>query len=245
MKALLPHLLFLIGISIAFGQTPTATPAHVDIKFTLVGWGSQITDLEYRNSGSFKKLGEIPLFKRSESYEYSGSSSLEFYREPVPGEKKVPDKDRVVATAAIPAGLKRVMILLAPQGDHYGALVVPDDLDSVPPGQALIMNLCDSNIAIRTNKTETFPLSPGSSKLVGPGKKSLLLLQMEVGVQQDSVWKKSDSCFLPLPTGYQTMIFFLKSDSDYFKDMDGRVLKPTQMIVFREPVETPAQSATP
>lgn len=247
MKSLL---LFLACIAICFGQTPPATPApeHVDIKFTLVGWGQEITGLDYRTSGSLKKTGAIPLFTRSKPFEYSGPATLQFYREPAAGEKPLPEKDRVVATANIPPGLKRAMILMTPQDDRYQVLVVPDDLDSVPGGQALVMNLCDTSIAIRTNKTDVFTLSPRAGKLVSPGTKSVLLLQMEVGVQEGSAWKKSDNCFLPLPPAYQTVVFFLKSDSDYFKDVDGRVIKPTQMVVLREPVEQaapPAPAVTP
>ena len=138
------------------------------------------------------------------------------------------------------------MILLSPQGDHYQAMVVPDDLDTVPGGQALVMNLCKTHLAIRTNKKDLFNLAPGESKLVSPGSKALLLLQMEVGIQEpDFGWKKSDNCFLPLPAAYQTMIFFLTSDSGYFKDIDGRTLKPTQMVVLREAVDTPAQHDSP
>ena len=243
MKSLL---LFLAGLSLAFGQTPPATPApeHVNIKFTLVGWGQEITGLEYRSSGSLKKTGAIPLFTRSKPIEYSGPAALQFFREPAADEKSSQEKDRVVATASIPTGLKRAMILMTPQNDRYQTLVVPDDLDSVPGGQALVMNLCDTSIAIRTNKTDVFTLAPRASKLVRPGTKSLLLLQMEVGVQENSVWKKSDNCFLPLPPAYQTVIFFLKSDSDYFKDVDGRVIKPTQMVVMREQIEKPANPET-
>jgi hypothetical protein len=250
MKSLLTSLFLFAGILLSFGQTPAVSPApeHVDIKFTLVGWGQEIANLEYRTSGSIKKTGVIPLFTRSKKFEYSGPAALEFYREPADGEKKTTEKNRVVATATIPSGLKRAMILMAPQGDRYQAMVVPDDLDSVPGGQALVMNLCDTPIAIRTNKTDVFTLAPGAGKLVSPGTKSLLLLQMEVGVQENSVWKKSDNCFLPLPPAYQTVVFFLKSDSDYFKDVDGRVIKPTQMVVLREPVEAsapPIAAATP
>lgn len=240
---LLCSLLLLAGLSIAFGQEPTPPSDIVNIKFTLVGWGKQITDLEYRQAGSLKRIGTIPLFTRSKSFDYSGPDTLQFYRQPATGETKTPEKDRIVATAAIPHGLKRAMVLLSPQGDRYQAMVVPDDIDTVPGGQALVMNLCDTSIAIRTNKTDVFALAPGERKLVSPGSKALLLLQMEVGVQQkDSSWKKSDNCFLPLPPAYQTIIFFLKSDADYFKDVDGRVLKPTQMIVLREAVETASKS---
>lgn len=244
MKSLI--LLFLAVFSFAVSQTQGATPAppQVNIKLTFVGWGQEIDGLKYRQSGSLKDIGVIPLFTRSKAFDYSGPAVIEFYKEGLKiGTKKPSDKDAVVATATIPAGLKRVMILLSAQGDRYQALVVPDDLDSVPAGQALVMNLCDTPIAIRTNKSETFSLAPGGGKLVRPGTKSALLLQMEVGVQLNSVWTKTDNCFLPLPSGYQTVVFFLRSDSAYFKDVDGRLLKPMQMIVLREPVESSAPPA--
>lgn len=220
--------------SLAFGQNPASEAQRISIEFTVVGWGQEITDLAYRQGGTLKKLEVIPLFKKSKTFRYTGPSTIKFYRQTgtATEPRQDPAEDSAVATVAIPAELKRVMILLSPQAEGYQALVVPDDLNSIPTGQALIMNLATVRLALRANKTTGFALAPGESKLVRPGTKSLL--QMEVAYQKGDGWKKSDNFFLPLPSTYQTTILFLHSDSDYFKNVDGAIQNPIQMVVLRE-----------
>lgn len=237
MKTLLLSALLLLLPALVRGQSPSSGQ-QVDITFSVVGWGQAIPGLQYRQGGGLKTV-DAPLFKRSAPVPYRGPATLEFHL-PVAAGKDPPP----IATAALSPDMKRALVLLAPTGAAgYQALVVPDDLDAIPGGQALLMNLSAADLAIRTNKSDLFPLAPGESRLVRPDQKSMLLLQMEIGVRQAGGWRKTDSSFLPLPATHQTIVFFLSNDSDYFKDVDGRLLKPVQTVVLREAVDTPVQAA--
>jgi hypothetical protein len=236
MKKLL--LLALLTVSQAFAQSPS-----VSINFTVIGWGQAITGLKYKNGAKFTDFGTIPLFEKSRRFKYTGPSQLQIFNA-TPAQDKS-GKETPVAVAQIPAGMTRAMILIAPQGPNYQCIVIPDDMATIPAGQAMVMNLSPQPLGIRGNTDAPFLLKQRESKLLRPGKQELL--QLDVNQQEGTEWKKIRNFFLPLPSTCQTMIFFLKSDSDYFKNIDGRVSKPIQTVVLRNDpqMERAAESPAP
>lgn len=211
----------------------------VSVAFSLVGWGKAIDSIKYGNGGKLEEINDVPLFQKSKPQKYKGTPNISFFL-PTP-EVDAEGKPIPAAVASIPANAKRVLILLVPEGDtRYRAIVIADDIGAIPGGKALLINLCGKPLAVRTNKTDSFLLEDTKTKLVSPTKGSLTL-QMELGVKKLDEWFKVESNFLPLPDNYQTLVFFLQSQSEYFSNIDGNITKPIQIVVLREPVEKAAE----
>jgi len=247
MKKLLP-LIFLLAAPL-HAASPAAGPS-ISVNYTVVGWGQEISGLKVRMGTGFQELGVIPLFDKGREFKYVGSNKMELFSQ-TPKLSHVAGKPPVelpVATVEIPSGMPRVMILLAPKGDGYQAIVVPDDLASVPAGQALVMNLCQQPLGIKANQEAPFKLGLRQSKLLRPGDRALM--HLDVYSQAGEAWDKVNNFFLPLPPTYQTIVFFFKSDSDYFKNVDNKITDSVQMIVLRHDLKagsaaTPVSSASP
>lgn len=240
-------------------QDTPRSDEHVNLKFTVVGWGDAFENLAYRQNGTLKKLGHVPIFARSDVFEYSGPVVFELYKTPSaaasasdpssrPSEPQASsltasqDKKKLpVATVLLPTNAKRVMILVSAQNDRYQMMVVPDELDEVPSGQAKLINLSPSTVAIQTNKKDSFTLGVQQNRLVSPNPDGLM--QMQIAFKAGSEWKKADNTFLRLPKDYRTVVFFLKSNSAYFKDVDGKTTSLIETVVMREPLAEPSASS--
>ncbi|MES2982017.1 MAG: hypothetical protein V4727_06860 [Verrucomicrobiota bacterium] len=231
--------------TIIFFATCSATLAQQPVKkdisvtFSLIGWGQAIESIEYRTGGKMEKITDVPLFDKSKPQKYNGSPDIGFFL-PKP-EIDAEGNPIPAAVASIPTNAERVLILLVSDGNtRYRAIVIPDDIAAVPGGKALLINLCETSVAVRTNKTDSFLLEENKTQLVSPSKNSLTL-QMELGVKNLDEWYKVESNFIPLPDKYQTLVFFLQSQSEHFTNIDGNITKPIQIVVLRELVEKTAE----
>jgi hypothetical protein len=212
---------------------PEQTGPSVSTEFTIVGASDAITDLSYRQGGRFQKL-TIPAFSRSKIYKYSGPAHMVFYANAPSGEKQTSEaktKETPATAVTFEEGVPHYTVVITGQSGSYQAQAIPDDETKFPVGHARLYNLCPVSVAIRCNQGETIALAPNQNTIVSPRPDNLLIT--ETAYSQNGTWKRANDDLVPVPTDSQISIFFLQSDSNHFKSVDG-ITRSLQMVILQE-----------
>ncbi|MBW8780509.1 MAG: DUF4397 domain-containing protein [Verrucomicrobia bacterium] len=213
-------------------EEPDSGPS-VNTEFTLVGWAGQVSELAYRKNGRLQPVN-APAFERSKAYKYSGPARMGFYLPKNPAAKPKPDSkdtETPVATVTFEPGVKHYTVLLAEKNSNYQAQAIADDDGKFPVGSARVFNLCPMRLAIRCNQAGTTTLAPGKWEILNPGADHVLAA--ESAYEAKGTWLRANMDYIPVPPEWQTSVFFLLSDANYFKSIDG-VGSRVQMIILRE-----------
>ncbi|MBW8781422.1 MAG: hypothetical protein JF599_06000 [Verrucomicrobia bacterium] len=222
----------LIQAAKAQSESETTSPS-VSTEFTIIGASEAIPDLSYRQGGHFQKL-TIPAFARSKIYKYSGPAHMGFYSNTPSSEKQTSDaktKESLATSVTFEAGVQHYTVIITGQSGSYQAQAIPDDETSFPVGHARLSNLCPVSVAIRCNQGSTITLAPNQSTIVSPRPDNLLIT--ETAYSQNGTWKRANDDLVPVPTDSQISIFFLQSDSNHFKSVDG-ISRSLQMVILQE-----------
>jgi hypothetical protein len=213
----------------ALGLTRAVASEHVNVQFTVVGWGTTIPELLYRTDGKDVKFA-VPLFQRSRLKRYSGDAVLEF-QEKQPSQDGKGSRNVTVASLALRKDQKKVLILLAKDATpgRYRAMALPDDSQAVPAGTARIFNFSQTQLAVRINRKTTISLAPKEQTSAGPENGVLLL---DVARRDDLGWKPVLNNYFPINTEEGVTVFLLDGGGRYFTDEIGRS-GPLQMVVMR------------
>lgn len=118
----------------------------------------------------------------SDAYPCPTGATLALYREippPPDAPSGTPPKKEVVVQAALPAGLKRAIVIVAPDAhDKLSAVVLDDDPEKHAQGVLRMINLSHLQAALMIN-TENYTLEAGASKLM-PYTSGNVLIRMAV-----------------------------------------------------------------
>lgn len=99
--------------------------------------------------------------ERSNVIDYSGPNPVVFFT--TQGEADRPESRRIVATASIPDGVTKALVLLLPEGDSHRAIAINDSRESFPVGSLKVLNVLGSPIYAQIGE-ERVVLEPGASK---------------------------------------------------------------------------------
>lgn len=238
-RFLLCLLLSSLACGLSRAQTPAADEQPVTVEFTLVGWAGEITNLAYRQDGGLVPV-TVPAYLRSKVYKYAGPARMGFYLKDAPQDPK--QGETPVATVRFEPGVHRYTVLLAGQSGVYLAQAVADDPDKFPIGQARLFNLCPTRMAIRCNQASTLVLAPKQYVLVKPEPNHVLVTQ--AAYETDGGWRKASDDFVPIRPDEQTSIFFLLSEDQRFRSVDG-VARAVQMVILRGKPPASEKPGTP
>jgi hypothetical protein len=200
------------------------------LEFTLLGWEGATPEFTFSVGGKLEKIA-APAFSRSRVVKYSGPSTLVFKL----GGATVPGVEPVTASAFLPAGAKRVTLLVAKiAGDHYGILAFPDDAEDFPNNHARILNLTSETLVLNYNLTGTRQIAPGKA-LVIPGEKERVILKVAHVV--DGSWVLASEAVLGLASGQRLGIVLASSEAAVFKlkYADGSSRSQNSIQVFSLP----------
>ncbi|HEY9248428.1 MAG TPA: hypothetical protein VIO38_04825 [Rariglobus sp.] len=203
---------------------PAAEPSvpRVSVSFTVVGWGEETRDVAYYQNGKPTKL-LIPEVGRSKPYTYAGPQTMSLVRMPAasPDAATATAKDAPppvpLATVTFDPAVKRNTVLLLKTGSRVEAFLFSDDEAGFPFGQAMLVNLTPTRLAIRCNAKDIVTLAPRERRLA-PGGRAELELDAEVAQERAGQWKRVGRSFLPILPDDQTLVLFLPGEG-----RDGRI----------------------
>jgi len=209
----------------------------VSVEFTLFGWAGEIQNLAYKQGGRLNRMN-IPGYTRSQVYTYTGPARMALY--PVRESTKADDPE--VGSVTFATGVKRFTVLIAPQGNGYLAKAAADDEEHFPFGRARFFNLCPVRVLVRCNQKNGLVLQPGQMEIVSPRADNILVT--ETAFDRNGTWQRANDDFVAVPPDAQTSVFFLQSDDNHFKSIDG-FSRSLQMVILREKPEDRKKTSEP
>jgi hypothetical protein len=235
-------LTFLCCISGLFAQSEDQVSLRVD----LVAWGNSISGLSLKTSSSENHTAFA--FSYSKSIPYSGSAMMEIHQKgatvpEVPAGQKPPvippallarrkESPTLVALAPIPAGARRVTILLAPApGGVFEAYVINCDSAKVPVGKLSVLNLSPYKIAITVASDPQKRQLDRNAALVANPINQQVAYQLEYLDSEE--WITQESNILPVSNEEQTLMIVLKNNSDLFRNSFGGTRGFLQLVTLR------------
>lgn len=237
MRLILLGVLLCTGCSVFATELPVEPVAanSVSVDFSVVGWGGEIKNLAYLNKNRLIRLG-VAEFVPSTYYSYAGPAKMDLYRMDDAAVASVDAlKDRRVGSVTFDPELKKATVLLSKMGDGYAAIVIPADTEKFPVGQARLQNLSSKSVSILCNKRTLVTIGPGEVQWVKPDDKSIL--DADMAYQESDRWVRFERSYFPVLKTQQTAIFFLKSDSNFFKTANGAsVGGGVQVLTLRFPL---------
>jgi hypothetical protein len=137
----------------------------------------------------------------------------------------------IVALVPLPAGSRRVTVLLAPAADGtFQPYVIDDDPAKLPPGKLRIHNLSPFPIAMQFGDGTRAEIKSGRTALADSrdGQAAYRL-----AYQLDGEWTIQENNIIGVPKNEQTQFIVLKSDNSYFLSSDGATGGFLQSVVLR------------
>lgn len=149
-----------------------------------------------------------------------------------PGEAPPP-----VALAMIPAGSRRVTILLAPAANGtFRTYVIDDDPTKLPFGRLRVHNLSPLVIALRCNGGQPAEIKPQQTLVVQPQANRQVVY--ELAYQHEGRWKIQENNLVKIVSDEQAQMVILKSNDAFFTSSDGSTGGFLQSVVLRRPRES-------
>ena len=244
-------------LTLVFVAIASAASAQVSVKADLVAWGEDIPGLTLKSASKGDPVTAL-AFRYSKPVQYSGPEVMEIHQDtasaakategsqntaPIPPEllerrKKEPT---LVALAKIPAGSRRVTVLIAPaSAGTYQTYVIDDDPTKLPAGKLRILNYSPVKIAMRCNGKEQKEMATKDAFVVDPQPDGQVVY--ELAYDNKGKWKMQENNLLAVNPKEQVQLIVLKSDADFFTNSDGGRSGFLQKVVLRRP---PEQTATP
>lgn len=226
--------------------TGTAS-AQVSLKADLVAWGADIPGLTLKSAGKGEPVTAL-AFRYSKPLSYSGPEIMEIHQDPalaaqategsqntapVPPDllKRREKEPTLVALAKLPAGSRRVTVLIAPaSAGTYQTVVIDDDPTKLPHGRLRILNYSPVKIAMRCNGKASKELKTKDDFLVAPQDGQVIY---ELAYDNKGKWKMQENNLLAVAPKEQVQLIVLKSDHEFFTSSDGSRSGFLQKVVLR------------
>ncbi len=233
---------------------PAPVAVEVSMKLDFVAWGSAIDGLAVK-VGSKEVAVTALSFQYSKAVNYSGSSILEITQMPggaakppvAPTDGKIPlsefekrrkENPNLVALAYLPAGSRRVTILITPTGNAtYQTYVIDDDPTKLPLGQLRIHNHSPMHIALRCNRKKPVELKLKQSAVIVPVDQNVIY---ELAYEKNGKWNMQENNCMQVSEKEQVQLIVLKSNAKFFTSSDGSRGGFLQTVVLRR---NPSQEA--
>jgi hypothetical protein len=228
--------------------------AQVSLKADLVSWGADIPGLTLKSGGKGEAVTAL-AFRYSKPVAYSGPEVMEIHQDPaaaaqategsqntaaVPPEllKRREKEPTLVALAKLPAGSRRVTVLIAPAAaGTYQTFVIDDDPTRLPQGQLRILNYSPVKIAMRCNGKSAKEMKTKDAFVVPPQNGQVIY---ELAYDNKGKWKMQENNLLTVDAKEQVQLIVLKSDAEFFTSSDGGRSGFLQKVVLRRPAEDAA-----
>lgn len=218
---------------------------QISLVFSVLGWDGEIKNLGYLKNNHLTPL-KVSEFTPSAYYSYAGPAKMDLYMTDDRSASATVDKmeDKPVGSVVFDPELKRAMVLLSKTSEGYASVVIPVDRDKFPAGQARFQNLSSKPVSILCNKKTLVTIAPGEVKWVKPDDKNIL--DADMAYYDSDRWVKLERNYFPILQTQQTMIFFLKSGSDFFKTANGAsVGGDIQVLTLRFPLLEAGENSKP
>lgn len=144
-KRLSVYVSALLCVFISYGQEP---PAFV---FSAVTLDRSIDELHYVSGDEVQALS-IYRKQRSETFQYQGAQTLQFFRETGQLDASGAPVRDVLAEVRLPSGGGRYLLLFAPISkapERYKIVAIPDSWKDFEPGSCRFLNLTPYEIALK------------------------------------------------------------------------------------------------
>jgi hypothetical protein len=243
-------------LSLLLGLAGLTLPAaaQVSLKVDLVAWGEDIAGLTLKSAGKGQPVTAL-AFRYSKPITYSGPEVLEIHQDPATAAKAAGDpknaapvpaelaarrakEPTLVALAKLPAGSRRVTILIAPaSAGTYQTQVIDDDPTKLPPGRLRILNYSPVKIAVRCNGKGAKEMKTRDEFLVSPQDGQVIY---ELAYDDAGSWTIQENNLLAISPTEQVQFIVLKSDADFFASSDGSRSGFLQSVVLRRDAKEPA-----
>lgn len=227
--------------------------AQVSLKVDLVAWGDDIPGLSLKSAGKGEPVTAL-AFRYSKAISYNGPEVLELHQElaqagkaaegnknaaPIPAElaQRREKEPTLVALAKLPAGSRRVTLLIAPaSAGTYQVQVIDDDPTKLPAGRLRMLNYSPVKIALRCNGKAQKELKTRGEFLVAPEDGQVVY---ELAYDDAGSWKMQENNLLTVNPDEQVQFIVLKSDNSFFANSDGSTSGFLQTVVLRRGPEKP------
>jgi hypothetical protein len=244
-------------LTLVFAAIASAASAQVSLKADLVSWGADIPGLTLKSAGKGEPVTAL-AFRYSKPVHYSGPEVMEIHQDAASAAKATEGSQNtapiapellerrkkeptLVALAKIPAGSRRVTVLIAPaSAGTYQTYVIDDDPTKLPVGQLRILNYSPVKIAMRCNGKAAKEMATKDSFVVPPQEDGQVVY--ELAYDNKGKWKMQENNLLAVNPKEQVQLIVLKSDADFFTNSDGGRSGFLQKVVLRRP---PEDVATP
>lgn len=241
-------------LTLVFAAIASAATAQISLKVDLVSWGADIPGLTLK-SGSKGEATTALAFRYSKPISYSGPEVMEIHQDPASAAKATEGSQNtapvppellarrekeptLVALAKLPAGSRRVTVLIAPaSAGTYQTQVIDDDPTKLPQGQLRILNYSPVKITMRCNGKAAKELKTRESFVVPPQDGQVVY---ELAYDNQGKWKMQENNLLAVNPKEQAQLIVLKSDADFFTNSDGSRSGFLQKVVLRRPAEDAA-----
>lgn len=218
---------------------------QVAMKIDVVAWGETISGLTLKSGNGGTPVTAL-AFRYSKPATYAGPNILEISRDPggapqAAADANAPilpalaarrkDNPNLVALALLPAGSKRVTVLLAPAAaGTFIAHVIDDDPSQLPLGRLRIHNLSVHPIALRCNNAKVSTLLAKQAVVIEPKDQSVIY---ELAYQKDGEWVDQENNIATVRDDEQAQLIVLQSDAAFFTSQDGSRSGFLQTVILR------------
>jgi hypothetical protein len=242
-------------LTLVFAAVASAASAQVSLKADLVSWSADIPGLTLKSGGKGELVTAL-AFRYSKPVAYSGPEIMEIHQDPAEAAKATEGSQNtapvapellkrrekeptLVALAKLPAGSRRVTILIAPaSAGTYQTIVIDDDPTKLPHGQLRILNYSPVKIAMRCNGKAMKEMKTKETFVVSPQPDGHVIY--ELAYDNKGKWKVQENNLLAVAAKEQVQLIVIKSEADFFTNSDGGRSGFLQKVVLRRPAEDTA-----
>lgn len=199
--------------------------------------GPRLLQIHQSGSGNVEKEAGTgtPEDKEHESIplpleETQGDSSGQ---DAIPGDlaKRRIEEPTLVALVPLPAGARRVTVLLAPSaGGTYRGYVINDDPSRLPPGKLRVHNLSPHPVAMQFQGGQREELKPRGTCRVDVRNGHTVY---QLAYKTEDKWVVQENNIIPVRPDEQTQMIVLKSTNQFFLSADGASGGYLQMVTLR------------
>ncbi|HTJ78472.1 MAG TPA: hypothetical protein VL357_05705 [Rariglobus sp.] len=200
------------------GGADAATTTNISIEFTAVAWDQDFNNISIINGAKPQKL-EIPAFRQSSVYKYSGSVPIIFELNDVNAAKANPGYKPFTSSVRIPGEWSKVIFLIFPKDSHsFAVLPVNNNTKEFKFGSIRIMNVTGEEIAMKTQLGGVL-LPPGGQQIftIPSGDQQLEFLYAH---KEDGQWVPAGSDAFPVTSTERRTVFITKTNSDFFAQVE-------------------------
>jgi hypothetical protein len=223
------------AIPVGRSQSPSPEPRF---SFRAIAWNRELPEVFFEAG---EKRQVVPLYRGSISQEqtYDGSSTLTMFIE-VKGEDGKVGKVPLVTCTLKPAPSKNLVVVWMEKNGAYSSMVLPDETETLAPGNARFINITGRRLAINCGGT-TYTTDPGGQQVVAAVKGGVgvkIAVQMET---KGGGWKLATMNSVRVRPNARVTVFIADPSRLAVapEDMDKEIIpEPLSLFVITDRVDT-------